>query len=203
MAKSGPRHVFKELPSSLKDLFSAAENFLDIQRIFFAFLANLQFDLEQAASNPVNAARAFVIMEHLKSEFEQFEKAVKALHFNQAKNILPKIFEEKEIPEVPLNEGFKVEVIPKFFCSILKMKKFEAFDWLRSEGLGDIIEPAVNAKTLGSAVQEYVAANGVYPPEDLITAYVVPMATVKKHRGKKDLFKQQSSPIKIFGELCD
>src|SRR5208337_4078393 len=163
------RHVFNDLPDSLKNFLSATEDFQKIQEIFFIFLKKIKSDLSEVSENPFGAARAFVILQFLKSEFAQFEK--------------------KKIPAMPLNEGFIVEVKPKFFCSIKKMNQAPAFDWLRENGLADIIQPAVNPKTLNSALQELIGTQGIEPPEDLISTYIAQVASCRKTKGAKKLFE--------------
>src|SRR5208337_2001344 len=166
---AAPHKVFDELPVSLRKALGAADSFTEIQHIFRIFLARLEEDLNRAAENPFKASRAFVVMEYLRAEFENFGKKVKTIQHIQSTQVLPKIFEEAEIPEMPLNEGFKVEVTPKLFCSITKMAKPAAHEWLREHGLGDIIQPEVNVKTLTSAIHEYMQENGEEPPQKLIS----------------------------------
>ena len=194
------RHVFNDLPASLQNFLHAGESFTDIQRIFAILLSRLKDDLSRTEENPFTASRAFVVLEFLKSEFAAFEKQVASIHHAQASKVLPKLFEDNEIPEMPLNEGFKVEVTPKFFCSIKAMNKCSAHQWLRENNLGDIIQPEVNAKTLNSALQEFISSTGEEPPQDIITTYIAPMAKCKKSKVAKKLC-ERDEPINVFGEL--
>ena len=163
-------------------------------------LTGLKRDLLRAEADPFNAARAFVVLEHLKSEFASFEAQIKTIHHIQATTVLPKLFEAAEVPSIPLNEGFKVEVKPKFFCSIPVAKKCAAHAWLKENGLSDIIQPEVNAKTLNSALQEHIQATGEEPPQELIKTYIAPVAKCVKTRVSKGLF-DRDKPRAIFGEL--
>ncbi len=158
--------------------------------------------MQHTSENPFEAARAFVILQFLKSEFGQFEKQVKAISFKEERNTLPNLFEENKVPAMPLNEGFIVEVKPKFFCSIKKMNQESAFEWLRENGLADIIQPAVSPKTLNSALQELIGTQGVEPPEDLISTYIARVASCKKGKGAKKLFEEDNG-FDAFDELME
>ncbi len=199
---ASPRHVFNDLPDSLKNFLSANEDFQKIAEIFFIFLKKIKNDLQHTSENPFEAARAFVILQFLKSEFGQFEKQVKAISFKEERNTLPNLFEENKVPAMPLNEGFIVEVKPKFFCSIKKMNQEPAFEWLRENGLADIIQPAVNPKTLNSALQELIGTQGVEPPENLISTYIAQVASCKKSKGAKKLFEEDNG-FDAFDELME
>jgi hypothetical protein len=196
------RYNFNEMPQTLQDFLASGESFTEIQQIFVTLLSTLQRDLANANVKPIPAARAFVVLEHLKSEFASFEQQVKSMHHDQATKILPKLFEAEEIPEIPLNEGFKVEVAPKFFCSIKAANKCAAHQWLKDHDLGDIVQPEVNPKTLNSALQEYIQTTGEEPPQETITTYIAPVAKVKKCKGAKKLL-ERSAPAYAFGELFD
>lgn len=200
MVATVQRHIFNDLPQSLRDFLSAGQSFTEIQRIFATLLAGLKHDLSDAERNPFTASRAFVVLEFLKSEFAAFDKQMSGVHHAQAMKVLPQLFEDEGVPEMPLNEGFKVEVKHKFFCSIKKMNKCAAHEWLRENGLGDIIQPEVNAKTLSSALQECITESGIEPPQELISTYIAPVATCKKFKiGKKPL--EREAPFAVFGDL--
>jgi hypothetical protein len=195
------RKSFGDLPKNLQDALSATASFTEIQRIFAIFLESLQADLDCAARSPVKAMRAFVVMEHLKSEFEAFEDKVKSIHHTQATATLPPMFEDMGVPEMPLNEGFKVTVTDKLYCSIRKGKKEEAHEWLKLNGLGDIINPEVNPKTLASAVKEHMQSTGTEPPQEIISTFIQPVASCKKSKAAtKGLFTTEES-IEVFGAL--
>jgi len=195
------RKSFEDLPKNLQEALSATASFTEIQRIFAIFLERLQADLASASRSPVKAMRAFVVMEHLKSEFEAFEAKVKSIHHTQATETLPPMFEDMDIPEMPLNEGFKVTVTPKLYCSIRKGKKEEAHEWLRSNGLADIINPEVNPKTLASAVEEHMQKTCTEPPQDIISTFIQPVASCKKSKAAtRELFSPEQS-LEVFGAL--
>jgi hypothetical protein len=189
---------FSDLPESLRKFLKAGDTFTDLQAIFRRLIAQLKYDLQQAEANPFTAARAFVVMEFLKAEFSEFEKLMKSMHNLQSTKVIPKLFNENEIPEMPLNEGFKVEVAPKLFCSIKKTNKLEAHEWLRSRELGDIIQPEVNPKALNSTLKEFMQETGEEPPQELITTYITETAKCKRTKGKRALFEDQDCLEGLF-----
>jgi hypothetical protein len=199
---TAPRKVFNELPKSLQEVLDAGQSFNEIQQIFQIFLTQLETDLNRAGENPFIAARAFVLIEYFKAEFERFSKKVTSIQHFQATSVLPRLFEDAKIPEMPLNEGFKVEVKPKLFCSIKAANKSAAHEWLRENGLGDIIQPEVNPRTLTKAIHEHMQATAEEPPQEVITTFITSVATCRKGKGAKKLFDNHGS-INIFGELLD
>ena len=191
--------MFSDLPMALQTFLESEEDFQKIQRMFFIFLKELKRDIEEANRVPVKAARAFVILEYLKSEFNQFLEEVKVVHGTQQRHTLPKIFEDLGVPEVPLNEGYVVKVKPQFFCSFKPGEKDNGFDWLRSVGLGDLIKLDVNARTLTSAVQELVETENIEPPAKHFHVHVEEMAKVSKR--KVTTKGIQKDPTSIYDDL--
>ena len=57
--------------------------------------------------------------------------------------VIPTMMQEMNISTLKLADGSAVEVKPVYGASISAEKKEEAFNWLRSEGLGDLIKNEV------------------------------------------------------------
>ena len=57
--------------------------------------------------------------------------------------VIPTMMQEMNISTLKLADGSAVEVKPIYGASITAEKKEEAFNWLRSEGLGDLIKNEV------------------------------------------------------------
>lgn len=49
------------------------------------------------------------------------------------------------------------------YCSVRKEVQEEAFEWLRKQELGDIIQPTVNSRTLSAIMKERIEAGGDIP----------------------------------------
>ena len=92
------------------------------------------------------------------------------------------------IPEALETAGFDSVTVGSFLysvgvrtnASINKDKKEEAFDWLRENNLSALIQEGVNARTLSSAVKEYIETTAKKPPEDLISLHQQKYTSVRK-----------------------
>ena len=58
-------------------------------------------------------------------------------------DVIPTMMTEMNISKFSLSDGAGVEVKPIYGASIPKTKQEEAFNWLRSHGLGDLIKNEV------------------------------------------------------------
>lgn len=63
--------------------------------------------------------------------------------------IVPQAFERESTTSITSAEGYRITVSSRYFAS---MKSQPAcFEWLKKNGMGDLIQPTVNASTLSSA----------------------------------------------------
>lgn len=65
-------------------------------------------------------------------------------------------------------------------ASIPLDKRESGFKWLRENGLDSLIAPAVNSKSLSSAITQYIEANAIEPPEDAMTVHKQKYTSVRK-----------------------
>ena len=82
----------------------------------------------------------------LEDEIVEQEKKLKELKRNQellSGEVIPTMMTEMNISTLKLADGSAVEVKPVYGASIPIAKKEEAFNWLRSNGLGDLIKNEV------------------------------------------------------------
>ena len=82
----------------------------------------------------------------LEDEIVEQEKKLKELKRNQellSGEVIPTMMTEMNISTLKLADGSAVEVKPVYGASIPVAKKEEAFNWLRSNGLGDLIKNEV------------------------------------------------------------
>ena len=82
----------------------------------------------------------------LEDEIVEQEKKLKELKRNQellSGEVIPTMMTEMNISTLKLADGSAVEVKPVYCASIPVAKKEEAFNWLRSNGLGDLIKNEV------------------------------------------------------------
>ena len=82
-------------------------------------------------------------LQSLEDEIEEQEKKLKELKRNQellSGEVIPTMMTEMNISTLKLADGSAVEVKPVYGASIPAAKKEDAFNWLRENGLGDLIK---------------------------------------------------------------
>ena len=80
--------------------------------------------------------------------------------------IIPERFEAEDIKTVTLDElGQRFTVSSQLRASIKGDMKEEAYEWLRENGLEDIIKETVNSSTLSATARDFVANNKEFPEE--------------------------------------
>ena len=82
----------------------------------------------------------------LEDEIVEQEKKLKELKRNQellSGEVIPTMMTEMNISTLKLADGSAVEVKPVYGASIPAAKKEDAFNWLRKNGLGDLIKNEV------------------------------------------------------------
>ena len=82
-------------------------------------------------------------LQSLEDEIDEQEKKLKELKRNQellSGEVIPTMMTEMNISTLKLADGSAVEVKPVYGASIPAAKKEDAFNWLRKNGLGDLIK---------------------------------------------------------------
>lgn len=93
--------------------------------------------------------------------------------------LVPAAFEREGIKSFTLDEGYRVGVGVRFVASIKAENRDKALEWLRNNGLEDLIIQTVNASTL-SATGKNLLENGRELPEDIFTtAYLTNTSLTK------------------------
>lgn len=166
-----PKTIVNTTPSALKILTAVA----DAAKL----LRTLEQELEAAkADGAVALARAFVALHRLKARVDEELKPLDALYTRFKDLEVPALFETEGVPNVSLDEGYRVGVSSKFRASIKPDQKDEAYKWLKKNGLGDIITSTVNASTLSAAFKELMEEKNVEPPDAMFNIAMVPGASV-------------------------
>lgn len=65
-------------------------------------------------------------------------------------------------------------------ASIPQIKREKGFKWLEDHGLGALVQPAVNSKTLSAAISSYFEEHAELPPEDAISLHRQTFTSVRK-----------------------
>lgn len=100
----------------------------------------------------------------------------------------------KYIPERMLDEdmttftsatlGYRVSVSNRTTASILEGMKPAAFQWLRDNDLGELIQENVNSQTLSAQVKRLIEDENMEPPEDIFKVSIAPNVSLTKVKPK-------------------
>ena len=105
-----------------------------------------QQDLVDKTASIQSLADQIQMLEGLISRIEKSENNLKDLkkeHDRLSGEVIPTMMTEMNVSTLKLADGSAVEVKPVYGASIPADKKEEAFTWLRSNGLGDLIKNEV------------------------------------------------------------
>lgn len=122
----------------------------------------------------------------LKQHYDDLDKAVK--RFYHVKDALDKFLVPERLAEAGLDQ-IRVPEIARSFSILDKMSasmvdKEKGFEWLRANGLGDLISETVNAGTLASAMRNMILDQGIDPPPEIIKVTSYKATSVNKYTPK-------------------
>ena len=114
-------------------------------------MSSINFEADQTESitqaNDAKELSAQVVkLRNLEDKIKQTEEALKMLKKQEevlSSEIIPTMMTEMNISTMKLADGSAIEVKPVYGASIPADKKEEAFNWLRENGLGDLIKNEV------------------------------------------------------------
>ena len=87
------------------------------------------------------------------ANMEEQLKKLKETERNLSEQSIPNLMREAGIKELKLDDGTAISVKPYYSASISKAKEKEAFEWMRQNGFGDLIENKVELQ-FGKAQDE-------------------------------------------------
>lgn len=170
-----PKSIVDALPLSLQVVQNLEQLSASIDDLF------QQAD-SRKNTDAITMARVFVVLHRLNQKIEELTRSSSSLGkwgklFEQyKKEVLPQVLEAAGVTHVPLAEGFRVGVSAQTFVSI--KDKSRAYQWLRENGLGDLIQSTVNSSTLSAAMRTKVDDDNVDPPEDLFSVATIHSTSV-------------------------
>lgn len=178
-----PVAVTSALPKSLINALPVGAQIAKHVQAIEALVPELEAQLAGAMkAGPVQLARAFVVLHRLNERLLSEEKALKPLKavwkdYKEFK--VPEAFEQAGVPNVPLDEGFRVGVSIRTVASVATGQKSAAFIWLQENGAGDLIQETINASTLSAYAKQKGEKNEDLP-DDIFKVNLMPNASVTK-----------------------
>ena len=144
-------------------------------------MQNINFEQDQTESlTQVNDAKVLsdqvVKLKNLEDKILQAEENLKKLKEEAdvlSGEVIPTMMTEMNISTLKLADGTAVEVKPIYGASISAERKEEAFNWLRTNGLGDLIKNEVtvsfgrNEDNKAIAYANLAAEHGYQPSQKL------------------------------------
>ena len=154
---------------------------VDKQQIERNKMQNINFEDDQTESlTQINDAKVLsdqvVKLKTLEDKIVQAEENLKKLKEEAdvlSGEVIPTMMTEMNISTLKLADGTAVEVKPIYGASISAERKEEAFNWLRTNGLGDLIKNEVtvsfgrNEDNKAIAYANLAAENGYQPSQKL------------------------------------
>ena len=135
-----------------------------------------QEDLLNRTENIDKLADKIKQLEGMQHELEIREDALKE-HKKQIENlsgeVIPTMMSEMGLSQLKLADGSSVDVKPHYSATITQANKEAAFNWLRNNGLGDIIKNEIsvsfgrNEDNKAADYAELAKSNGFEPTQKL------------------------------------
>ncbi len=144
-------------------------------------MTTINYELDQAESiTQANDAKSLsdqvIKLRNLEDKIALAEINLKKLQEESdilSGDVIPTMMQEMNIKSIKLEDGSAVEVKPIYGASISAERKEEAFNWLRTNGLGDLIKNEVtvsfgrNEDNKAIAYANLAAENGYQPSQKL------------------------------------
>lgn len=134
--------------------------------------------IDRIAKLPASqAAQEYVLIKNLCDEYDEIGKILTEARDKLKQEVVPQAFERDNITSFNTADGFRVTSTQTVRCSIID--KFLGPQWLKDNGLADIVTETVNSSTL-SATARAMLEDGKELPEDLFKTYLQPSTSVTK-----------------------
>ena len=144
-------------------------------------MSSINFEEDQAkvlqkTENIRSLADQVERLEMLNLEIEQAEEALKNKkknHDHLSGEIIPTMMSEMGLSHIKLMDGSSVDVKPNYSATITIANREAAFNWLRNNGLGDIIKNEIsvsfgrNEDNKASSYADLARSQGLEPQQKL------------------------------------
>ena len=142
---------------------------------------NLRQDAPSQVSqvNPQKISEEIEKLQSVQQEIINKENEIKELKDREnylGGVVIPDLMNELNLKSMKLADGSEISVANKFFASVKADKKTEAYDWLRTAGLGDIVKNEITVrfgKAEDNKAQQYatLARGQGYDPEQKVSVH--------------------------------
>jgi hypothetical protein len=123
--------------------------------------------------------RAFKALKEHKEALDGWTECLAKFYNQLSYETIPAAFERVGVDSVKLS-GRNFVVGVRFNASIPQDKQSEGFKWLEEHGLGALIRPSVNPKSLSSALSGYIEEHAEEPPPEAFSIHKQKYTSVRK-----------------------
>lgn len=127
----------------------------------------------------VELAHVQNFVREMKDAIDEFEKPINKFYDHLRMTTVPDQMDEEGITKVAIDGLGTLYVSSDVNVSVLAGQKQASFDWLKANGLADLINSTVNSSTLKAAMKEEIRAGKVIPT-DIYKITPVSRAVIKK-----------------------
>jgi hypothetical protein len=128
-----------------------------------------------------DALRFWKLISDQYDELDKQRKRVYQAIEDMSRKTIPEMMEEQGIKTITLEDiGYRFTVAQRYSCSM--PDKEAGMAWLKANGLGDLIQPTVNAQTLSSAAKKRLEDDGLEMPTDLFNTSWMAYTSATKAR---------------------
>ena len=133
----------------------------------------------------VKASVAYVRIKELTDALADVASRMSKIRNDLATEILPQKFDTEGVGSINLKElGLQVTISEILRVSIPPKNKEDAYQWLKDNGLEDLISDTVNSSTLAATIRSLLAENKEVP-EDIFNLALMKNTSVTKLKSKK------------------
>lgn len=172
----------RTIPDQLKGLNDLSEGALHALEHVRRAYANT-VDMAKTADLP-DAAKCYIVIRDTNEALGDMITELNKLRQVIQTKIVPEKFQAQNVTSFTVDNR---RVTVSALLSVTMKDKIGGKDWLRENGLGDIIQETVNAQTLSAAIRKKIEDENLEPPDDMFTLTPVlntSVTTVKNKAGK-------------------
>jgi hypothetical protein len=122
-------------------------------------------------------AAAMRVMKDRHEDLKASASSVWEVYEKLSMRIVPPVMQDSGIRTMKIDGVGRLQLGEVFNAKIVADKQ-TGYEWLRANGLGDLITETVNASSLKASLKDWLKKGKASPPEDIIEINVLPQATV-------------------------
>ena len=130
-------------------------------------------------TNPEKLTDEIKKLQDIHQEIQNYKDRIKDLEENEkylSQVIIPEIMHSMNLKTLKLKDGSELEIDDKFYATALAPKRAEAYQWLRENGLGNIVKNEITVRfgkdEDNKATQYATLARGQgYEPEQKVSVH--------------------------------